>query len=114
MISNKAFKYIENNSFLLKEDKFKEFFDKCNDFYLKRELAEFLLLDCDINFLEYMKSIPNHLFYKSNRLVELSIPESIIEIENNVFENCRSLKSITMLDSINKIDENAFYGCLAL
>ena len=84
MLSEKAKKYIKDNQKLIEEDNFQEFFNKCYE-YNRCEIAEFFLLDCDINFLEYMIEIPDHLFFESKRLKNIFILDSVTYIGDYAF-----------------------------
>ena len=113
MLSEEAKEYIKYNNVLLKEDNFQEFFNECDD-NNKCELAEFFLFDCKINFLEYMTEIPEWLFYSSEKLKNISIPNNIIKINDNAFHNCDKLKSISIPDSVIEIEKEAFCWCESL
>ena len=113
MLSKEAKNYIKQNQYLLEENKFQKFFDKC-DWAFKNEIAEFFLLDCDINFLEYMTEISSYLFYNSKRLESINIPDSVTKICKSAFSSCILLQSITISNSVTKIDDYAFYWCTSL
>lgn len=105
--------YIKENKELLKEDRFEEFFDKVWVNH-RSKLAEFFLLDCDINFLEYMTEISDNLFAGSDRLESIKIPNSITNIRPLAFMECRALEEVIIPDSVTVICGSAFRDCDSL
>lgn len=58
--------------------------------------------------------IPHGIFSFNNRVVSVTLPNSIISIDNYVFYNCFQLKEITIPNSVNNIGSNIFRGCTKL
>ncbi len=60
--------------------------------------------------------IKKGMFYGCKQLVEVEIPNSVIEIEDHVFHNCVNLKQVIIEEAsrINKIGAYAFAGCVNL
>lgn len=49
--------------------------------------------------------------FKSDRLISIMIPNSIISIGDFAFEDCLELKSVTIADGVRVIGEEAFDNC---
>ena len=62
---------------------------------------------------EGIHDIGQMAFYELPNLVEVQLPESLVEIRSYAFKNCRSLTTIN-LEEADFIREGAFYGCSAL
>ena len=62
---------------------------------------------------EGIHDIGQMAFYELPNLVEVVLPESIVEIRGYAFKNCKSLTTIN-LEGVDFIREGAFYGCSAL
>ena len=62
---------------------------------------------------EGIHDIGQMAFYALPNLVEVQLPESIVEIRAYAFKNCASLTTIN-LEDVDFIREGAFYGCSAL
>ena len=62
---------------------------------------------------EGVHDIGQMAFYALPNLVEVVLPESIVEIRQYAFKNCKSLTTIN-LENVDFIREGAFYGCAAL
>lgn len=54
------------------------------------------------------------IFYDSEKLISVTLPEGMEEVPAYAFANCNYLKNIVLPDSITKINEYAFYKCLEL
>ena len=62
---------------------------------------------------EGIHDIGQMAFYELPNLVEVQLPESLVEIRSYAFKNCQKLATIN-LDVADFIREGAFYGCSAL
>ena len=62
---------------------------------------------------EGINDIGQMAFYELPNLVEVVLPESIVEIRHYAFKNCKSLTTIN-LEVVEIFREGAFYGCTAL
>ncbi len=58
--------------------------------------------------------IDDYAFKSCSNLIQVQLPESIIEIGENAFANCKKLKNIELPESVVKIGEGAFRKCSAL
>lgn len=112
MLSEEYKQFIMDNEELLKEDNYTEFF-KMIPHHVRCVLAEFFLLDCDIDFLDYMENIEACLFRYSTRIESINLNSSINEIKSSAFRNCINLKSIN-LENIEIVWRSAFKNCSSL
>lgn len=55
-----------------------------------------------------------YLFYNCKKLIQVTIPNSVISIGGYAFSGCTSLTSITIPNSVTSIGSRAFYGCSSL
>lgn len=58
--------------------------------------------------------IDDYAFLQCNKLVSVSIPDTVEEIGEGSFGSCANLESITLPSSLKFIDEAAFFGCKGL
>ena len=58
--------------------------------------------------------IDDYAFLQCNKLVSVSIPDTVDEIGEGSFGSCANLESITLPSSLKFIDEAAFFGCKGL
>ena len=58
--------------------------------------------------------IGNHAFMRCHSLKSITVPKSVTKIGDFTFAMCQSLKSITIPDSITEIGNNAFAVCQSL
>ena len=58
--------------------------------------------------------IDDYAFLQCNKLVSVSIPDTVEEIGEGAFGSCENLTSITLPPSLGFIDEAAFFGCKGL
>lgn len=61
-----------------------------------------------------VQSIGSWTFYNCRDLVDIHIPETVINIENAAFYQCSLLKTISIPNSVKSIGSYAFYGCNSL
>ena len=59
-------------------------------------------------------SIGDHAFYSCESLESIIIPEGVTSIGDSAFSWCYSLKSVTIPDSVTSIGDSAFYDCRSL
>ena len=59
-------------------------------------------------------SIGEQALKGSDRLISITIPNSVTSIGESAFYGCRGLTSITIPDSVTSIGKRAFYGCRSL
>ena len=112
LINEESREYILKNKELIDDNNFQKFFDNC-DTILRSDISNFFLNDCDINFLEYMRVIPESLFYYS-RIKSIDLPKSIYMIDSYGFDTCKELVSISIPDTVVDIEDHAFYSCYKL
>ena len=55
-----------------------------------------------------------YAFYQCEKLVSVSIPDTVAIIEEGAFAHCENLTSITLPSSLGFIEEAAFFGCKGL
>jgi len=72
---------------------------------------QFMIEALSVNPLEFMKFIPNKLFYQSD-ITEIVLPENITAIGDSAFYSSK-LKYIS-IPGVTKISDNAFAGCYSL
>ena len=53
-------------------------------------------------------------FRARNKLISVTIPDSVTTIGKSAFSNCSGLQSIEIPDSVTSIGDSAFYGCNSL
>lgn len=59
-------------------------------------------------------SIGKEAFYNLAAIVEVTLPDTLLEIDDYAFARCTELTSITLPDSVVSIGEGAFIECTAL
>lgn len=73
--------------------------------------------NCDklqtITFPESLESIEEYAF-RDTGLIEIEIPEKMLEIKPGTFRSCQALEKIVFKGDVTKIDRNAFYFCTYL
>ena len=62
------------------------------------------------NFLDYLKYLPNKMFYGSI-ISEIELPSNITEIGNQCFANCKDLLSCKIDGPVKEIPVGCFSGC---
>lgn len=110
-------KFLEQNIELIEQNKFTELYDKLIADYQwyvlrPRELTE-VLVDCNINPLEYMTEVPIQFAFKLP-ISQIRIPETITFIGDRAFSECHNLTRIAIPDSVTSVDECAFFHCVNL
>ena len=69
----------------------------------------------ELNNVKYrVLTIANSAFSNNSRLVNITIPESLIEIGTSAFQGCSNLKIVTLPSALTKIGDKAFDGCIRL
>ena len=58
--------------------------------------------------------ISPYAFYGCDKLTNISLPNSVVEIANRAFRYCSSLKQINLPDSVRTIGERSFSDCIEL
>lgn len=138
-IEEKAIKFIEDNIDLIEANNFEEFYTKrlrsgLDGGYAGTQITE-MLLESGINPLFHMSKVPYGFIYNSdieeliipnnikiiawsairdmNKLVDLYIPDSVIEIGQYAFDGC-SFKDISLPKSLQHIDRYVFRDCYKL
>lgn len=104
--------FIEENIDLISDNHFNEIYNKIKSYKFTRLFTE-VMLEADINPLDYMEAVPSRYLYES-RLEHIDIPVGIIIINKFSFAGCHQLKEITIPEGVIKIKEGAFLGCDAL
>ena len=56
-------------------------------------------------------SYAHTLYLQGEAVVDLVIPEEVLEVKSNVFSYCTSIKTVTMFPGLLSIGVGAFYGC---
>ena len=65
----------------------------------------------DLSGVNGLTVIPQECFRDSNSLVEITLPESVVEIGTQAFSWCSSLQSVNNLGNISTIPSGCFSGC---
>ena len=89
-----------------------------NSFYSVTSLSENNSLT-DIVIPETYKNLPvkeigYSAFANNQKIVSITLPNSIERISNKAFYNCKNLKNIVISDSVKEIGNEAFCGCKGL
>ena len=66
------------------------------------------------NFGEEVETIPAFLCYGMNKLVSVTIPNSVTSIGNNAFDGCSAMTCLSLGVNITSYGNSAFAGCSAL
>lgn len=105
---------VKQNQELIDENRFEELYWKVAHLPTTNIISNLtkLLLNAEINFLSYMPYIPQECF-KSLKITNFKIPESIKQIKNNSFA-LSSIQDIEIPSSVDYIGRAAFYGCKEL
>lgn len=103
--------FLENNIDVIDDNRFEELYAACDNDH-RGKLTE-VLLACDINPLEYLKTVPRK-FAAGSTIEEIVIPSNIEGIQDDAFDQCKSLKHIKIPDSVKFIGNFAFYDCTGL
>lgn len=117
-------------SYLLKDDKYQEFFDKLPESD-RKDYAEFIYFTAGVDFIKYMNHIPKRLLYGSTKfkqlnldvesiddeafadsdLVEVKINEGCQKIGKGAFANCQSLDIVAIGNGPRVLESNTFSNC---
>lgn len=100
--------FIEKNADLIDSNQFEKLYNSLDSTY-RGDLSD-VFITARIDFLSYMKKIPEACFYKSKALTKLTIPENIRHIGKSAFMDS-SLTSITIPNSVASMDEGVFSDC---
>lgn len=100
--------FIEENANLINLNQFDELYKKLSP--LDRAHLSDIFIKSGIDFLSFMKNIPNECFYRSTEVATLIIPENIKRIGSCAFVNS-SLTSVSIPNSVTSIGNYAFSSC---
>ncbi len=89
--------------------------DKSPGYILTKYLGEesVVTIPASIDGIKVIK-IGNACFSKNNKLTEITIPPSIINIDNYAFYGCENLKKVNLSNGVVEIGDSAFMDCTAL
>lgn len=107
-MNDKLKEYIEENIELIDANKWDEFFQNAP------AKVSNVLLEAKIEFLKYMSTVRNSMFKDCDKLINLDIPDNILEVNSHAFANCQNLKTIHLGDNIKSIGPYAFVYCTQL
>ena len=68
----------------------------------------------ELQYFTGLTSIPSYAFNGCNKLLAITIPNSVTSIGKSAFESSSELRSITIPNSVKYIGESAFYRCWKL
>lgn len=103
--------YIERNIQLIENNQWKEFFGEVP--FLYRGDVTQVFLDCGIDFLKYIKHVPNDCF-GFLKITSIVLPDNIKSVGESAFQNCRELEKIILSNNLTFIGTQAFYCCKKL
>ena len=107
-MKNSVTKVIKDNIDLINSNQFDELYKKLS-VWDKGKLSD-VFITAGIDFLSFMKKIPNECFYYSTEVTALMIPGNIKRIGNCAFVNS-SLTSVSIPNSVTSIGNYAFSSC---
>lgn len=81
---------------------------------IRKRIVSTLLYYGDVDFLDYMTSIPEFLFKNVEIISEVNIPRSITKIGMQAFSSCTYLKTVTITNPDMLVNRDVFYGCIGL
>ena len=58
-----------------------------------------------------LETVPAHMFSGCEKLVDITIPNTVTTIEEDAFSRCKSLKTITLPGSVTSFGEGVFREC---
>jgi len=82
--------------------------------FLVRYNGKATSLELPSNISGYQYSILKEAFYNNTQLVNVSIPNGVIEIMESAFEGCSKLRTITIPETIERIGGKAFAFCYSV
>ncbi len=102
------------NSQMLNSNYFEELFESFvdNDISPLNDLTA-MLLKSDVQFLKYLKHIPNNCF-NTLPITHITLPENILSIGKAAFNYCDRLITMYIPKSVSIIEPTAFEDCTAL
>lgn len=108
-----ALDFIRENSQLINENKWDEIYNTLYIEYYPLTICKFtnIVLDSDINPLDYLNYIPRYYLGGDQELTSFIVPEGIIKIKESAFDTCRNLKKLILPNSLTTIESSAFYCC---
>lgn len=104
--------FIEENIDLISDNEFNAVYNKIKSYKFTRLFTE-VMLEAEINPLNYMEAVPSRYLYASD-IQHFDIPVGIIVINKYAFAGCSQVDEITIPEGIIKIGEGAFYDCTSL
>ena len=104
--------FLENHIDLIDQNNFTELYERWPTKATTGQLTT-VLLDCGINPLEYMTTVPDSYGYNTT-IQSIEIPPHIHRIGEYSFAGCDQLKSVTIPNSVTSIGFCAFYWCTGL
>lgn len=119
---------------LLKEDRYDEFFSKCQQDE-RRIFINYAYNKVGVDVLEFMSSIPSRMFqgteissitipssitsignmaFADSSVVTIYMEDSVVDMGTGVFKGCTNLSKIRLSRSLEKIPNEAFMNCYQL
>ena len=116
MISAEVKEFIEENIDLIEDNKWEEVYESIYPQLGLYHIGEFtqIILEANINPLEYMDYIPYGYLYNSSDLENFTIPDHIKTIGDWAFRGCSGLMGIDIPNSVESIGDYAFQFCEGL
>lgn len=111
-LNSSQIEFIKSNKGFLQRNDFDGFFKKVSP--LDRRIYADFFYSIGIDIFEFLKDIPDYLFYASTQLKGVHLPDNVRSIGFKAFANCAYLSTVTMSDSVISISKNAFSDCLNL
>jgi len=108
-LNSSQIEFIKSNKSLLQRNDFDGFFKKVRS--SDRRIYANFFYSIGLDIFEFLKDVPDYLFYGSTQLKGVHLPDNVRSIGSYAFANCTDLSTVTMSDSVISIMENAFSGC---
>lgn len=102
--------FIEDNIDLIETNQFEKLF--VNSYF--KELTPQLiscLSDADVDWISYIRRIPEYCFFGNSQLQNFIVPNNIVEIGKYAFSGCKNLSSIQLSSNLKSIHDGAFGFC---